>query len=227
MKHTLMKLPYSYDALEPIMSKETLEYHYGKHHKTYVDKLNSLIIGTEFEEKNLIEIIRKSDGAIFNNAAQVFNHDFFFKSLSPEKYMPSAELEEMIEKEFGSLDDFKKKFNEIALGLFGSGWVWLAVDKKGNLSIVPKSNAGTVLTDEGLTPLLACDVWEHAYYIDRRNNRAEYLKNFWNIVNWKFVSENLSNSLTEGAPYAIGDCNVDTDICDYVEDIIGEERVAS
>lgn len=189
MKHELMKLPYDYSALEPHMSKETLQYHHDKHHQTYVDKLNKLIEGTEYENKDLIEIIMTSRGGIFNNSAQIFNHNFFFEGLTPKSTQLSPSLKDAIDKSFGSFDKFKEEFNDVAANTFGSGWAWLVVDGNDKLSIVSKSNAGTPLTDS-MTPLLCCDVWEHAYYIDTRNSRPKYFENFWNIVNWDFVSRN-------------------------------------
>lgn len=191
MKHVLMTLPYELDALAPLMSKETLEFHYGKHHQTYVNKLNELIAGTKFENLSLVEIIKESEGGVFNNAAQVFNHDFFWNSLSPKQTEISSEVEAALVENFGSVENFKTEFTNKAIGHFGSGWAWLVKDNAGKLSIVSTSNAATPIT-EGLTPLLTCDVWEHAYYIDCRNARPAYLENFWKLVNWDFVAENLA-----------------------------------
>ena len=191
MKHELMKLPYELDALEPQMSKETLEFHYGKHHQTYVTKLNGLIEGTKYENLSLIDIINDSEGGVFNNAAQVFNHDFFWNGLIPNGSEVPAELESALTEAFGSVDGFKEEFTNAAVNNFGSGWTWLIKNKEGKLEIVSTSNACTPITD-GLTPLLTCDVWEHAYYIDTRNARPAYLENFWQLVNWKFVAENLA-----------------------------------
>jgi Fe-Mn family superoxide dismutase len=190
MKHELMKLPFGMDELEPHMSKETLEYHYGKHHQTYVNKLNDMIAQTEYENMSLEAIIEKAEGPIFNNAAQVFNHDFFWHSLNPTTTTPSSELFEQIQKDFGSMERFKEAFLDKAVGLFGSGWVWLTL-QDGKLQIVTTSNAQTPLT-EGIYPLLTCDVWEHAYYIDYRNARPLYLDSYWKLVNWDFVSKNFS-----------------------------------
>lgn len=190
MKHELMTLPYDLDALEPHMSKETLEFHYGKHHQTYVNNLNNLIQGTKYENTSLIEIIYDSEGAIFNNAAQVYNHDFFWNGLTPEQDFMSLDLQEKLNKDFGSVEGFKKEFTTKAVGHFGSGWAWLVEDENQKLKIVTTSNAQTPLADN-LKPLLVCDVWEHAYYIDVRNVRATYLENFWRLVNWDFVAENL------------------------------------
>lgn len=185
---TLSTLPYPLDGLEPYISKETLEYHYGKHHKTYVDNLNNLVIGTEFEDKSLEEIIKIAPvGPIFNNAAQVWNHIFYWENLTPEKGMLQASsIEEIIIKQWGSFETFQKAFNDVALKTFGSGWTWLIKKPDGSLDIVSTSNASTPLTTENI-PLLTCDVWEHAYYIDYRNARAKYVENFWNIVDWKKV----------------------------------------
>lgn len=183
MVFMLPPLPYAADALAPAISSETLEYHYGKHHKTYVDNLNKLISGTPFEKSSLDDIVRQAQGPIFNNAAQVWNHNFYWQGLKPK-----GRLAEAIEKDFGSFTKFKEEFTQKALGTFGSGWVWL-VKKNGKLSIASTSNAGNPLT-AGETPLLTCDVWEHAYYIDYRNARAKYVEAFWSLVNWDFVAEN-------------------------------------
>jgi Fe-Mn family superoxide dismutase len=191
MTHELMKLPYELDALEPLMSKETLEYHYGKHHQTYVTKLNTLIEGTKYENLPLEDIIKDANGGIFNNSAQVFNHNFFWNSLTPGGSEVPEDLAETISNQFASVEKFIEKFTDTAINLFGSGWVWLVKDLAGNLSIVATSNAATPIT-EGLKPLLTCDVWEHAYYIDTRNARPKYLENYWKLVNWDFVKENLA-----------------------------------
>lgn len=191
MKHVLMTLPYTLDALEPLMSKETLEFHYGKHHQTYVNKLNELIENTKYENLPLVEIIASSEGGIFNNAAQVYNHDFFWKGLTPNYKEPTSKLQSVIEENFSSLEEFKKEFTSKAVGHFGSGWAWLVQDENKKLQIVTTSNAQTPLADN-LKPILVCDVWEHAYYIDVRNARPAYLENFWKLVNWDFVEENLS-----------------------------------
>lgn len=191
MKHELMKLPYGLDALEPYMSKETLEYHYGKHHQTYVTKLNGLIEGTKYENLSLEEIIKSSEGGVFNNSAQVFNHDFFWKGLTANGSEIPSEVESALVEAFGSVENFKEKFSTTAINHFGSGWAWLVKDSFGKLDIIATANANTPIT-EGLTPLLTCDVWEHAYYIDTRNARPAYLENFWKLVNWDFVSKNLN-----------------------------------
>jgi len=191
VEHQLPPLPYSKDALIPHISAETIEYHYGKHHKAYVENINKLITGTDFEMLPLEDIILKSSGGIFNNAAQVWNHTFYWKCLSPDGGgEPSGELANVIVKQFGSFSEFKDKFTNIAITLFGSGWAWLVKNSDETLSIEAMSNAGTPLKDSKRV-LLTCDVWEHAYYIDYRNARAKYLEAFWNLVNWDFVSTNL------------------------------------
>lgn len=191
MTFTLPQLPYSMDALSPHISQETLEYHYGKHHQTYVTNLNKLVTGTEFATMTLEEIIKKSTGGIFNNAAQVWNHTFYWHSLSPTGGKePSGKLAEAITKRFGSFAAFKEQFTQAAIGTFGSGWAWLVQDAVGALQIVSTSNAATPMT-QGLTPLLTCDVWEHAYYIDYRNARPEYMNAFWSLVNWDFATSNM------------------------------------
>ncbi|HZK43903.1 MAG TPA: Fe-Mn family superoxide dismutase [Syntrophomonadaceae bacterium] len=191
MEHKLPKLPYSMDALEPIISKETVEYHYGKHHQGYVNNLNKLIAGTEFENMSLEDIILKSSGGIYNNAAQVFNHTFYWNCLAPKSDQePQGKLADAINQEFGSFLEFKEKFTQTAVGTFGSGWAWLVKDQNGKLEIISTSNAVTPIT-QGKTPLLTCDVWEHAYYIDYRNARPSYVEKFWNLVNWDFVASNL------------------------------------
>jgi superoxide dismutase, Fe-Mn family len=193
MTHRLPELPYAMDALEPYLSQETLEYHYGKHHQTYVDKLNGLIPGTEFENASLEEIIANASGAIFNNGAQIWNHTFYWNGLAPGSGgEPQGALMEAIKENFGSFADFKEKFNQTAINLFGSGWAWLVKNPDGSLGIVGTSNAANPLT-EGKTPLLTCDVWEHAYYIDYRNARPKYMEAFWQLVSWDFVSNNLTD----------------------------------
>ncbi|HAT6978810.1 TPA: superoxide dismutase [Fe] [Legionella pneumophila] len=191
MTFTLPQLPYALDALAPHISKETLEYHYGKHHNTYVTNLNKLIPGTEFESMTLEEIIMKAKGGIFNNAAQVWNHTFYWHSMSPNGGSePKGKLAEAINKSFGSFAAFKEQFTQTAATTFGSGWAWLVQDQAGALKIISTSNAGTPMT-EGLHALLTCDVWEHAYYIDYRNRRPDYIEAFWSLVNWDFASSNL------------------------------------
>ena len=191
-QHKLPELPYAKNALEPHISAETLEFHYGKHHATYVDKLNGLIPGTEFENASLEEIIKKAKGGIFNNGAQIWNHTFYWNCMSPDGGgKPSGELGKAIEGAFGDYNTFKNKFSESAATNFGSGWTWLVKNPDGKLEILNTGNAGNPLTD-GKQPLLTCDVWEHAYYIDYRNARPKYIEAFWNLVNWKFVLQNLS-----------------------------------
>ena len=190
MEHQLPALPYARNALEPVISAETIEYHYGKHHQAYVTNLNNQIKGTEFENMSLEEIILKSSGGIFNNAAQVWNHTFYWNGLKPQGGgAPSGELAAAIDKAFGSFDEFKKQFSQKALTTFGSGWAWLVKNKDGSLSLESTGNAGTPLTS-GQKPLLTIDVWEHAYYVDYRNARAKYIEEFWSIINWQFVEAN-------------------------------------
>jgi len=186
----LPPLPYAKDALEPYMSQETLEYHYGKHHKGYVDKINGLIRGTEFEDASLEEMVAEATGEIFNNAAQVWNHTFFWNCLSPRRQSPNATVSEALDS-LGGFEGFQKQFDKAASGLFGSGWTWLVKDAGGALSIMTTPNANTPV-HEGHMALLTCDVWEHAYYIDHRNDRAAYLKNYWPLINCEFVAANLS-----------------------------------
>lgn len=191
MAITLPQLPYSMDALTPYISQETLEYHYGKHHNAYVTNLNKLIAGTEFENLSLEDIIKKSTGGVFNNAAQVWNHTFYWNSLSPNGGgEPTGKVADAINKAFGSFAAFKEKFSQTAVTTFGSGWAWLVQDDAGSLKIISTSNAGTPMA-EGLRALLTCDVWEHAYYIDYRNARPDYVNAFWSLVNWSFVEKNM------------------------------------
>lgn len=191
MTFTLPQLPYAMDALSPHISQETLEYHYGKHHQAYVTNLNKLITDSDFATMTLEDVIRKSSGGIFNNAAQVWNHTFYWHCLSPNGGgEPSGALADAINQAFGSFATFQEQFTQAAATTFGSGWAWLVQDDKGNLKITTTSNAGTPMTD-GLTALMTCDVWEHAYYIDYRNARPNYINAFWNLVNWEFVASNL------------------------------------
>lgn len=188
MKFSLPELPYAHNALEPVITEKTISFHYGKHHLTYVNNLNGLVEGTEFADSDLDTIVRKSDGPIFNNAAQIWNHNFYFLSLTPNKgTQPSDSLLKAINAAFGSLEDFKKQFNQAAVTVFGSGWAWLVKDAEGKLSITKESNAGNPIT-RGLVPLLTFDVWEHAYYIDYQNRRADYVAALWDLVNWDAVS---------------------------------------
>ena len=193
MAHELPPLPYAMDALAPHISKETLEYHYGKHHKAYVDKLNAGIVGTEFENSSLEEIVGKASGGIFNNAAQIWNHTFYWNGLTPNGGgEANGALAEAINATFGSFADFKEKFSNEAATHFGSGWAWLAKNADGSLEICSTHDAGNPLT-AGKTPLLTCDVWEHAYYVDYRNARPKYIEAFWNLVNWDFANENFGS----------------------------------
>lgn len=188
MKFSLPELPYAHDALSPVISAETIQYHYGKHHQAYVNNLNGLVPGTEFENADLDTIVKKSAGPIFNNAAQIWNHNFYFLSLTPEKgSVPTPSLSRAINDSFGSLEEFKTEFGKAAITVFGSGWAWLVKDAEGRLSIVKESNAGNPIT-RGLTPLLTFDVWEHAYYIDYQNRRPDYVAALWDLVDWKVVS---------------------------------------
>ena len=187
----LPPLPYERNALEPHISSETLDFHYGKHHQTYVTNLNNLIKGTEFEDADLETIVKKSQGGIFNNAAQVWNHTFYWNSLAPNAGgEPSGKIGEAINKQWGSFAAFKEEFTKTAVGTFGSGWAWLVQRPDGSLGLVSTSNAATPLTGND-TALLTCDVWEHAYYIDYRNARPKYLEAFWALVNWDFANSNL------------------------------------
>jgi Fe-Mn family superoxide dismutase len=192
MSFELPALPYAKDALAPHISLETIEYHYGKHHQTYVTNLNNLVPGTEFEGKSLEEIVKTSTGGIFNNAAQVWNHTFYWNGLSPNGGgEPTGALADAINATFGSFDKFKEEFSKTAVTTFGSGWAWLVKNADGSLALVSTSNAGCPLT-AGQTPILTCDVWEHAYYIDFRNLRPKYLEAFWALVNWDFANANFA-----------------------------------
>jgi len=192
MEHKLPPLPYAHDALAPHISKETLEFHHDKHHQTYVTNLNNLIKGTEFENATLEEITKKSSGGIFNNAAQVWNHTFYWESMKPNGGgQPTGALADAINAKWGSFDKFKEEFTKTAVGTFGSGWAWLVKKADGSLDLVSTSNAATPLTTDA-KPLLTCDVWEHAYYIDYRNARPKYVEAFWNVVNWDFASKNFA-----------------------------------
>ncbi|MBX6965825.1 superoxide dismutase [Fe] [Alcaligenes faecalis] len=191
MAFTLPALPYELNALEPHISKETLEFHYGKHHQAYVTNLNNLVAGTELENASLEDVVKKSSGGVFNNAAQVWNHTFYWNSLSPNGGgAPTGKVADAINAKWGSFDAFKEAFTKSAVGNFGSGWTWLVKKADGSLDIVNTSNAGTTLTSDDVA-LITCDVWEHAYYIDYRNARPKYLEIFWNLVNWDFAAKNL------------------------------------
>lgn len=191
MSFELPELPYAMDALEPYISQETLEYHYGKHHRTYVNNLNNLTEGTVLADASLEDIIKMAGGGVFNNAAQIWNHTFYWHSLSPNGGgQPSNNLERILSEAFGSVEQFKERFNTVAKTTFGSCWAWLVKNQHGELEILGTSNAGNPLT-QGKTPLLTCDMWEHAYYIDYRNAKPKYLDAFWQIVNWEFIEKNL------------------------------------
>jgi Fe-Mn family superoxide dismutase len=190
MKFELPKLEYAVEALAPAIGKETVEFHHGKHFLTYVNNLNGLVQGTKFENADLETIVRESDGAIFNNAGQVLNHDFYFKSFSSSPQSePSGKLLEAIQKRFGSFGEFKEEFSKAAVSLFGSGWAWLYKTGDGSLAISQEQNAGSPVHSKTGLPLLCCDVWEHSYYLDYQNRRADYVKNYWNILDWKKVEE--------------------------------------
>ena len=217
MTHQLMNLPFEENAFEPIISQETIEYHHGKHHAGYINNLNKLIEGTKFIDLDLAEIIVSSKGGIFNNAAQVYNHNFYFNGLSTDTGNPSQSLVNLINRDFQSMELFKKKFLETATGLFGSGWVWLCINEGGVLHIESYSNAGNPLLHKH-TPLMTCDVWEHAYYIDYRNARGDYLNKWWDLINWDFVSGNLE-SYNESRHGFIDPCNENSDLCEYIDAI--------
>ena len=187
MAFELPKLPYKLNALVPHISEETLEFHYGKHHLAYVNNLNGLVPGTEFEKASLETIIKKAEGGIFNNAAQIWNHSFYFESFSHDgRRIPDVKAAASINKSFGSFDAFKEQFTKAAATLFGAGWAWLAMKDDGSLVILQESNAGNPLK-KGLKPIMTCDVWEHAYYIDYRNRRPDYIKSFWEIIDWDII----------------------------------------
>ena len=188
----LPKLPYKRDALEPHISQKTIDFHYGQHHAGYVKNLNNLIENTPFDKMSLEEIVKNSNGSVFNNAAQVWNHTFYWNCMTPDKEStPPIILMKAVEDNFGDLENFKQMFIKQAATLFGSGWLWLVKDKDGKLSLLQTSNAETPLTHNDLTPLLTCDVWEHAYYLDQQNLRLAYLNEFWKIINWQFVEKNM------------------------------------
>lgn len=194
MAFELPSLPYAKNALAPHISEETLEFHHGKHHKTYVDNLNNLVPGTEFEGQSLEAIIKASSGGIFNNAAQVWNHTFYWHCLSPNGGgEPTGELADAINETFGSYDNFKEEFTKTSVTTFGSGWGWLVKTSDGKLELASTTGAGNPMTEDK-TPLLTCDVWEHAYYVDYRNARPAYLKAFWELVNWEYVAEQFANA---------------------------------
>ena len=224
MVHQLMPLPFGPTALEPHISAETLSYHHGKHHAAYVNKLNALIPGTPYESMGLEEIIKNAPaGPVFNNAAQVFNHDFYWKGLSATPGEPSARLADRITQRFGSMEAFRETFLSAAAAQFGSGWTWLVVGSEGALEIMSTSNADTPVRT-GLTPLLTCDVWEHAYYVDYRNARPDYLENWWKLIDWHFVSANLAAFENGGYDRP---CNDNGEVCAYVDTMQEYERTPS
>lgn len=189
MAFELPKLPYELNALEPHISKTTLEFHYGKHHQAYVTNLNNLVPGTKFENADLDTIVKEADGGIFNNGAQVWNHTFYFNQFSPSaERAPKGALADAINSQYGSFNNFKDEFTKSAATLFGAGWAWLVKNDAGKLEIIQESNAGNPLRD-GKTPILTCDVWEHAYYLDTQNKRPDYLKNYWEILDWNKIGE--------------------------------------
>lgn len=192
MKHLLPELPYALDALAPVMSADTLNYHYGKHLQTYLDNVNRMIEGTPFADMKLKDMITKAQGALYNNAAQAFNHIIFFKQLTPTPTTISPLLTQALVARFGSVDAFKSEFSNAAAALFGSGWVWLALDVNNVLQIVPEPNAGNPIT-RNMRPLMCIDVWEHAYYLDYQNRRGDYIKNFWNLVNWDYIEKRMQD----------------------------------
>ncbi|WP_337417803.1 superoxide dismutase [Prevotellamassilia timonensis] len=192
MKHLLPELPYALDALAPVMSADTLNYHYGKHLQTYLDNVNRMIEGTPFADMKLKDMITKAQGALYNNAAQAFNHIIFFKQLTPAPTTISPLLTQALVARFGSVDAFKSEFSNAAAALFGSGWVWLALDANNVLQIVPEPNAGNPIT-RNMRPLMCIDVWEHAYYLDYQNRRGDYIKNFWNLVNWDYIEKRMQD----------------------------------
>lgn len=192
MKHLLPELPYALDALAPAMSADTLNYHYGKHLQTYLDNVNRMIEGTPFADMKLKDMVTKAQGALYNNAAQAFNHIIFFKQLTPTPTTISPLLTQALVARFGSVDAFKSEFSNAAAALFGSGWVWLALDANNVLQIVPEPNAGNPIT-RNMRPLMCIDVWEHAYYLDYQNRRGDYIKNFWNLVNWDYIEKRMQD----------------------------------
>ena len=221
-----MELPFDKAALEPHISAETIEFHYGKHHATYLKNLVALSEGTHYETMKLEDIIRSADGALFNNAAQVFNHDFYWKGMTCGSCSVSAELQESLERDFGSMDAFKERFLESAAKLFGSGWTWLSVEPDGTLIVEQTSNADNPIR-HGRTPLLTCDVWEHAYYIDYRNARPKYLEAWWNLINWNFVSDNLAAFKSDEIQGYSQPCNEPSEVCDYVDAMQENERTST
>lgn len=222
----LKKLPFAEDALEPFISKETIEFHYHKHHASYVKNLNDLIKGTKYDELALSSIIRDSEGAMFNNAAQTFNHDFYWKSLCAKSTPPEGKLLAKIKEDFGSLDALKEEFLKKGATLFGSGWVWLVREPKGQLMLKQTSNADTPLS-YGAVPLFVCDVWEHAYYIDFRNARPNYLAEFWGHINWEFAQKTYE-ATDNDVFIAIEPCNdIHDPFCQILDEMQNNDRVTS
>ncbi|WP_304542787.1 superoxide dismutase [Sulfurimonas microaerophilic] len=228
MKHSLPALPYKSDALEPFLSEQTLLFHHKKHHAGYVNKLNSLIEGTDYETMSLEYIISQSEGAIFNNAAQIFNHNFYWNCLSPTKTTPSDALAQKISEVFGSMEKFKEEFLNAAVGNFGSGWTWLIIDQHEHLKIVNTSNANTPIA-HSQTPLLTCDVWEHAYYLDYKNERLKYLEGFWEHINWDNVSKVYADKEHLNVIGLAGIVNNDPDdlMSDYLDELQHQEETSS
>jgi Fe-Mn family superoxide dismutase len=212
-----MDLPFDENALEPYISSETLQYHHGKHHAAYINNLNRLIEDTDYANMNLEEIILSADGGVFNNAAQVCNHNFYFYGMTHKTSTPSEALVTLLDRDFGSVEAFKETFLKTAAGLFGSGWVWLSINDTGTLVLEAFSNAGNPLLSKH-TPLLTCDVWEHAYYVDYRNARPKYLEKWWGLINWDFVSGNL-DLFNKDHDNMADLCHKDDEICDYVDSI--------
>jgi len=216
------KLPYDMDALSPVITKEIIEYHYNKHHKGYVDNTNRLISGTEFEDMTLNDIILNSDGALFNNAAQAFNHEFYWLCMTPDPKPINKKMKDLIERDFGSFEDFKEEFIQKAATLFGSGWCWLELDVDEKLIITQRSNSDTPILDHH-KPLLTCDVWEHAYYLEYKNERKRYIESWFDIIDWKFVASNIVDyyhDLTEV-------CRQNSELCDYIDELQNQNEVNS
>lgn len=228
MQHTLAALPYAMDALEPFLTQQTLFYHHEKHHAGYVKKLNTLILGTEYEEMSLEYIITQSEGAIFNNAAQTFNHNFYWNCLSPDTTMPSDALLRKITEVFGGMEKLKETFINAALTNFGSGWTWLVLDQHEHLKILNTSNAQTPIAHNE-TPLLTCDVWEHAYYLDYKNERAKYLEGFWQHINWDNASKIFEDKehLNVVGLSAIINNDPDDPMSEYLDELQKQEEISS
>lgn len=228
MKHVPIKLPYALDALEPFLSKETMHYHYNKHHAGYVNKLNALIQNTEYDTMSLKSIITHSEGAIFNNAAQAFNHNFYWNSLSPVKTAPSKALKQKIVEVFGGMEQFRDQFLKSAADNFGSGWTWLMLDQHEHLHVVNTSNADTPVAHHN-TPLIACDVWEHAYYLDYKNARPDYLQAFYDHINWDNASKIFENTehLNQVGLSSIISNDPDDEMSDYLDELQRQEDVSS